>query len=68
MFKDGSWDDSGNYRMMFKNINYPDDCKPKSGGEIKKGPGYYVSQFRQGTFNLEWSGRNIVPDSSESDG
>lgn len=66
-FRDGSW--SGDMRMQFSNINYPDDCEPKSGA-IKTGPGLYVSPYGYGgaARSLEWSGRNIVPDTwSDSD-
>jgi hypothetical protein len=67
-FRDGSWRD-GKPRMKLFNIKYPDDCKPKPGADIKKGPGSYLSPLHPwGTFKLEWSGRNIVPDTYDSDG
>jgi hypothetical protein len=60
--RDGAWDE-GVVRFTLFDIIYPQDLQRIPGGVLKRGAGMYESSGRQMSgAQLEWSGRNIVPD------
>lgn len=55
-------DENGKVRIVFYNINYPDDCTPKEEDEdYKYGEGQYFSPYVKEWLTCEWSNRTTVP-------